>query len=131
MAIFRIFPLLVLPLAYFAMVSTGSDGWTTEAYMIFNMYSGATWTITNGEVFVLVCLVLLFVEIVKSVNTRSSEIINHGLSMLVAMGCAILFATQPNYANSAFFLLTAMAIVDVIAGFAISIVTARRDFGTN
>jgi hypothetical protein len=80
-------------------------------------------------VFVFVALLVLFVEIVKSVNTGATEILNHGLSMLVAVACIILFVTTSAFTNSTFFLLTSMAFIDVVAGFVITIVAARRDFG--
>ena len=83
-----------------------------------------------GDAMVFASLLVLFVEIVKSVNTGATEILNHGLSMLVAVGCIILFVTSPGFTNSTFFLLTTMTVIDVIAGFAITIVAARRDFGT-
>lgn len=131
MSMFRILPLLVFPLMFFAfLAATAGDAWTANVFMTFNMYSGAQWTITSGDVFVLISLLVLFVEIVKSVNTQANEVINHGLSMLVALVCVILFATSAGYANTPFFLLTVMTIVDVLAGFAITIVSARRDFGT-
>ena len=38
-----------------------------------------------------------------------------------------LFLVAPGFSNSTFFIIVAMAILDVIAGFIISIVSARRD----
>jgi hypothetical protein len=42
-----------------------------------------------------------------------------------------LFITTASFTNSAFFMLITMMLIDVIAGFAITIVAARRDFGAN
>jgi hypothetical protein len=129
-SIFRVTPLLVFPLLFFVLVAAAAgETWTTSTFMTFDMYSGARWTMTNGDAFVTASLFVLFVEIVKSVNTESNEILNHGLSMLVALACVIFFVTSASYGNTAFFLLTAMTIIDVIAGFIITIMTARRDFG--
>ena len=46
------------------------------------MFSGDIWQITLGDLFVLLALVLLFVEIVKATRTSRREILNHALSML-------------------------------------------------
>jgi hypothetical protein len=130
MTTFRIIPFMVFPLALFALFAAAfGETWTTNSFMTFSMYSGAQWTMTYGDLFTLGSLLVLFVEIVKSVNTESNEILNHGLSVLVALACTILFVTRSSFGNTAFFLLTVMTIVDVIAGFVITIRAARRDFG--
>jgi hypothetical protein len=74
---------------------------------------------------------LLFIEIVKSTRTDSTSIINHGLSMLVAMTCIIQFVINQGFSNSVFFLLTLMTLLDVVAGFTVTIVAAKRDFGSS
>ena len=126
----RVAPLLVLPLAVFVFcVAASQPGWATAVAFSLNMISGAFWSVSYGDLFVFGSLIVLFVEIVKSVNTEASEIMNHSLSMLVAIVCVILFATASAFTNSAFFMLMTMTFIDVIAGFAITIVSARRDIG--
>ena len=51
--------------------------------------------------------------------------------MLVFVVALIEFIVLPGFATSAFFLITMMALVDVMAGFTVSIVTARRDIGAD
>ena len=126
----RVAPLLVFPLAVFVLcVAVSQPGWATAVAFSLNMISGAFWSVSYGDLFVFGSLIVLFVEIVKSVNTEASEIMNHSLSMLVAIVCVILFATASAFTNSAFFMLMTMTFIDVIAGFAITIVSARRDIG--
>ena len=55
--------------------------------------------------------------------------INHGLSMVVFVAALIEFLALPRFATSTFFFITAMALFDVVAGFTISIVAAKRDLG--
>ena len=128
----RIVPLLVLPLIFFAIVATGSGGndWTLVVPFTWNMFSGVQWGASYGDFFVLASLAILFLEIVKSVNTGAKEIINHILSTLVLIACILLFVVVPQFTNSAFLVLTGMAFIDVVAGFIITIVAARRDIGT-
>lgn len=131
LATLRVVPLLAFPLAVFALCALAfGAGWTASTFFEADMFSGAHWTVSFGDVFVLIALLILFVEIVKSVNTGATEILNHGLSMLVAVTCIVLFVTSSAFTNSTFFLLTAMSFIDVVAGFIITIVAARRDFGS-
>ena len=126
----RIVPLLILPLAFFAVFGTGV-GWTKAEAFTWEMFSGARWSASHGDLFVLVSLLVLFLEMVKSVNTTAREIINHGLSLMVAVVCLLLFVIVPSFTNSAFLQLTVIAFIDVVAGFVITIVAARRDIGTS
>jgi len=128
----RVLPLFVLPLAVFVLVSLGtqSGAWAEGEAFALSMFSGALWRVTFGDLFVLLCIGVLFVETVKAVNTSAQEIINHGLSMLVAVVCLVLFVTMTAFTNSTFFFMTVMAFFDVAAGLAITIVAARRDIGS-
>ncbi len=90
-----------------------------------------TWIFTPGDLIVTLTLFALFLEIIKATQTNHISIINHGLSMLVFVVALIEFIVLPGFATSAFFLITMMALVDVMAGFTVSIVTARRDIGAD
>jgi len=123
-------PLMVIPMTFFILLALAlGAGWTGSTFFEADMFSGQHWTVSSGEVFLFVALLVLFVEIVKAVNTESTEILNHGLSMLVAVACTILFVTTSVFTNSTFFIFTAMSYFDVAAGFVITIVAARRDIG--
>ena len=51
--------------------------------------------------------------------------------MIVFIVCLMLFLLNPNFATSVFFILTVMALLDVLAGVVVTIVSARRDFGVS
>ena len=125
---FAIIPkILLLLIAYNVVVFvTGPELGAT--LFDLTLVSGAVWNYTVADLFVTVGLVLLFVEIVKSTNTEVSSIVNHGLSMLVFVLCIIEFIVVPEAATGTFFFIMLIALVDVIAGFSITIKTARRDF---
>ncbi|MEO1323895.1 MAG: hypothetical protein AAFV59_12915, partial [Pseudomonadota bacterium] len=72
-----------------------------------------------------------FMEILKSTSTGTATIMNHALSMIVFIVCLMLFLLHPNFATSVFFILTVMALLDVLAGVVVTIVAARRDFGVS
>ena len=132
----NIIPLLVFPLIlYNFVVLTGIatagnvSAWLASPIFTVGMFSGDAWGVSFADVFMGLSLLLLFVEIVKSTRTDAMSIINHGLSMLLAVVCIIQFITMQGFSNSVFFMLTMMTILDVIAGFTVTIVAAKRDFG--
>ena len=97
--------------------------------LTFPMISGVTWSITNGEMLVIVAIALLFIEILKSTSTGTSSIFNHAISLSLFVVCLIEFLIMPNFATSTFFILMSMTLLDVLAGVIVTIVSARRDFG--
>jgi hypothetical protein len=129
----NILPLLIIPLIVYNLATlVGSDTkWVSESPFVITLISADNWAVTFGDIFVGLSMVLLFVEIVKSTRTDSSAIINHGLSMAVAVICILQFVTMKGFGTSAFFFLTMMQVLDVIAGFTVTIVAAKRDFGSS
>jgi hypothetical protein len=91
------------------------------------MASGVQWVVQWGDILVLVSLVLLFVELLKSTSTGTSAIFNHALSMLVFIICLVEFLLHKAFATSVFFMIMIMSLLDVLAGVVVTIVSARRD----
>ena len=75
----------------------------------------------------MVGLVCLFFEVLKSTNTGRTSVIEHMLSTAVFVVFLVEFLLVGAAASSVFFLLMIMAIVDVVAGFTVSITGAGRD----
>lgn len=73
-------------------------------------------------------ILLLYFEILKAARISRTTIIDHMLSMVVFIAFLIEFIVSAGAGTATFMLLTLIALIDVIAGFTISIVTARRDF---
>jgi hypothetical protein len=111
-------------------VRTVAQGLDTSLFSL-TMFSGDKWHVSFGDLFLAFSLLLLFIEIVKATRTDSVSIINHGLSMLVAVICIIQFVVSAGFSNSVFFLLMLMTLLDVVAGFTVTIVAAKRDFGSS
>jgi hypothetical protein len=89
--------------------------------------SGEVWHFTWSDTFVTFALCLLFVEMVRATRSGRNEILNHAFSTLTFVAALIEFLLLKGFATTAFFLLTAMSLFDVVAGYTISIVSARRD----
>ena len=128
MPLFRAFPFLALVvIAYNIFFVLGA---TAIGAVVGNIRlpSGAAWSVTAGDILVVSGLALLFVEIV-SASSRVVSVVNHGLSLLVFVICVIEFLLVPQAGTPEFLFITLMTLIDVVAGYTVSIGTARRDFG--
>jgi hypothetical protein len=122
------FPLLILPLAIYNIVAFLMPvDWTTQAFAI-SMMSGGLWTITFSDLLLALGLLFLFLEIYKATRHGTRAIIDHLLSTLLFIAALVEFLLVDKAASSTFALLMAMCLVDVAAGFAVSIRAAQRDY---
>jgi hypothetical protein len=124
----RAIPLLVFAFVLYnaIVLSLGDEALAREIFEL-RLLSGGVWKFTWGDFILLVTLVLLFVEIVKSTFTTTSTLIDHALSMLVFMAVGAEFLIVPQAATSVFFLILIATLIDVIGGYTIGIRVARRD----
>jgi hypothetical protein len=128
----RAIPLIIIPFIIYNVIALlGGDVPADEIFRkpLFNlpMLSGARWTFSWSDLLILLTMLLLFAELIKSTYTASSSLIDHGLSMLVFIACIVEFVVVPQAATSVFFFIMTATLVDVVAGFMIGIRTARRD----
>jgi hypothetical protein len=122
-------PLTVIPLILFNAIgfAMGGDPWGNVLFTV-PMVSGVAWSVTLFDLMVLLAVVLLFFETLRSAQpARGSTITNHIVSTVVLIVYVVEFIVVPVAANSLFFALTVIALFDVVAGFTISIRTAQRD----
>jgi hypothetical protein len=129
-----VFPLILVVVVLYNLLvfGGGAAGHDTMSVLsqsfTIHLFSGDGWKIALGDLFVAFALVLLFVETVKATRTTQREIVNHALSMLTFVGALVEFITLKGFGTSTFFLITAMSLFDVVAGYTISIIAAKRDF---
>ena len=129
----RDFPMILLAvLAYnllaFSGPAAGNDVTALLAQAInIKVLSGDLWKVTASDGLVAATLLLLFIETVKATRTEHREILNHGLSLLTFIGSLVEFIVLKGFGTSTFFFIIAMCLFDVVAGYTISIITARRD----
>ncbi len=123
-------PLLVIVVgAYNIFALTGSGETLVAPLLKFTMISGDSWLLTGLDVLLILGLVLLYLEIFKSTRTHTGSIIDHLLSMVLFVICLLEFVALKGFATAGFLLITIMTFIDVIAGFTVTISTARRDIG--
>jgi len=123
-------PLLAfVVIAYVAFAWAGAD--FTLPRFTPTLPSGGVWQITLGDMLLTVALIVLFFEVVKSTRTGGKSVVDHALSMIVFVACLILFLVWQPAATSLFFLITVISLIDVIAGFSVTIRSARRDYSVS
>ncbi|GBE43552.1 MAG TPA: hypothetical protein ENH05_07360 [Rhizobiales bacterium] len=121
-------PYLILSvIAYNAIVFMTGTSFETIVFQV-PMMSGAMWTFTLSDMLITGTLFLLFIEILKATRTSGNSLVDHALSTIVFIICIIEFLVVPEAATSLFFFITLITLIDVIAGFSVTIRAARRDF---
>jgi hypothetical protein len=129
-------PLLIIPFILYNLGLTGvigeaaGDPWKTELFS-FTMMSGGVFTMTLGDMLIVIALILLFVEVVKSTRTSNWSVIDHLLSTFVFVAFVVEFLLVKDAAHSVFFTLMVIALVDLLSGFTVSIRAAGRDVNIN
>ncbi len=138
------FPLILLSVIIYAVLVgfyavTGSAAEGLSAAEQMNQFlaqgipiplvSGDTWVLGISDALLAFSLILLFQEVLRATESSGTSIFNHALSMIVFILCIVLFLVVEGFGTSTFFLIMLMSLFDVVAGFTVSIVSARRDFG--
>ncbi|MEZ5839181.1 MAG: hypothetical protein R3D02_01690 [Hyphomicrobiales bacterium] len=126
-------PLLVLPLVFYNLLVLGFLGAggiaaLGEPFLGFEMMSGARFSLDSGDALVLFGIALLFVEILKATRTGAGSIVDHLLSTALFIVYLVEFLMVGAAATATFFILMSLSLVDVAAGYSVTIRSARRDF---
>ena len=131
-------PLLVVPVVLYNIVvlgglfagagATAADGNLRDVLFTIPMASGAGWSVGVGDMILFLSLILLFFELLKSTSSQKVAIVNHALSMILFVVCLVEFLLIKGFATSTFFLIVVMVMLDVLAGFIVTIISARKDF---
>jgi hypothetical protein len=130
-------PLLMIPVIIYNIVvlfgATGDGGMAAadailrEPMFSIPMASGASWSVGSGDLILFLSLILLFFELLKSTSSQKVAIVNHALSMVLFVVVLIEFLLIRGFATSTFFLIVVMVLLDVLAGFIVTIISARKD----
>ena len=125
-------PVFVL-LAYNAVVLLGGAPAVRLPAVVFgaSLASGAAFTLTTGELLLLMGVVALFIEIVKATRSSMASAVDHALSALVFAVYLVEFLLVKAAGTGVFLVLTIMSFLDLIAGFTVTLGTARRDLTIN
>ena len=127
------FPLFLIPLIAYNIImlvagSAGARSILESPIFEFSLVSGAVFSLDVSTLLIIISLHLIYFEILKSVRSSVSTIINHTLSLMIFIVFLVEFIAVPQAGTTDFLVLTAMSLLVVIAGFTVSISSARRDF---
>jgi hypothetical protein len=121
-------PLLLIPLAVYNIIAFLTPvAWDSKLFTIA-MMSGAEWTVTLSDVIITLALILLFFEIVKATRQTRRSIVDHLLSTLVFVAAIVEFLLVKQAGSSLFAILIVICLVDVVAGYSVSIRAAGRNY---
>jgi hypothetical protein len=121
------FPLLLVPFAIYNMIAFLTPGvsWTSPVTTV-HMMSGQDWVLTWEDILLAFAIFLLWIELIKSTRAGARSIMDHVLAMALFIGMLVEFLLVQRAATSTFFLLMAIALVDVLAGFIVGMRSATR-----
>jgi len=122
------FPLLLIPFAIYNIIAFLMPGvsWTATLTTV-HMVSGADWTMSAGDMLIVLTILLLFGEMLKSTRVGMRTVVDHGLSLILFLGMLVEFLLVKQTATSTFFLLLVISFIDVLGGFAVTLRSAQRD----
>ena len=128
-------PLLIIPIGLYNIFAfflfsdypDAAAGFRDAALFEVTMVSGARFTLTVGASIILMALVLLGAELIKATRITASAVGDHILATIVFVVCLLEFLLVQGCATSTFLILTAIALFDLVCGFAISLRSATRD----
>ncbi|MDJ0945369.1 MAG: hypothetical protein QNJ30_18015 [Kiloniellales bacterium] len=122
-------PLLILAVGLYNAVALTAGAPIDTPTLSLTLPSGTALPLSLGDLLVILGLILLFVEIFKATRTGTASIVDHLLSVGLFVFCLIELILFPAFGTTTFLFLTLMTLIDVIAGFTVTISTARRDIG--
>lgn len=128
---FPLLLLIIIAFGVFVMVTGSTDvpGALTSPLFGIPIISGDELAFTIRDLFILLAIIILFIEVLKSTSTGTISLMNHGFSTVVMVISIILLLIAQGFGNTTFLFLTLMTVFDVVAGFIITTISARRDIG--
>jgi hypothetical protein len=121
-------PLLLIPVVI-AHLLVFVGGGLDASWLSFKLPSDSVFSLTAGTATLFIGLLTLFAEVFKATRATRASMLDQSLSLVLFVVLLIEFLLWGAAGNAVFFLLLAMALVDVIAGFAVGLAVARRDIG--
>lgn len=140
MRVLSVLPLMTVPVIIYNLLALTGQTLSTVGemrtrldsdFLSVPMSSGVNWAITPGHALISLALICLFFELIKSTGTGRAAVMNHAFSLILFIVCLIQFLLMPAFATSVFFIVGTMTLLDVLAGFMVTIASARRDFGVD
>lgn len=124
-------PLLVIAIVGYFLLALLAPAALAGNLLAMTLPSGALWTLRTADMLAALGLLLLYIEIFKATRSGVASVLDHGLSLALFVACLVMFLVLPAAGTGTFFLLMIMSLLDVVAGFTVTIATSRRDVGVS
>jgi hypothetical protein len=121
------FPFLIVIILIYNLIVFLSATALGDTVFSVSMMSGAVLRLTTGDLVILLGLLVLFIEVMKSARSTSSTILDHMLSTVVFIVALVEFLIVRQAGTAVFLVITTICLIDVVAGYTVSIRAARRD----
>ena len=121
------FPFLIVVILIYNLIVFLSATALNDPVLSVPMISRAVMTVTVGDLVILLGLVVLFIEVLKSARSTTATILDHMMSTAVFIVALVEFLIVREAGTAVFLILTTICLIDVVAGYTVSIRTARRD----
>jgi hypothetical protein len=121
------FPFLIIVVLIYNLIVFVSVTALGDTVLSVSMMSGAVLSLTTGDLVILLGLLVLFIEVMKSARSTSSTILDHMLSTVVFIVALVEFLIVRQAGTAVFLVITTICLIDVVAGYTVSIRAARRD----
>lgn len=130
MRIARLVPLLIIPAVFYVLfwLMWGAELEHHFAGDLFaiRMVSGEIWHVTLGAAFMILGVLCLFVEIVRSPTPTAWNIGENVVTAVTLVLSLILFLIVRGFATSEFFFLTVLFLLDFVTEATVMTMTSRR-----
>lgn len=121
-------PLLAYLVVLYNILTLGwGEAVLNNTLLATRLLSGGQFTLTFGDSLILLGILFLYIEIYKATRSSSAAVLDHILSTLLLIICVVEFLLLSVAGTAVFLILLLMVLLDLIAGFTVSISTARRD----
>jgi hypothetical protein len=121
-------PLIGCVAVVYAVLAVSGADMPAQRLVAITLPSGDLWTFATADLLLLLSVIALYFEVLKATRTSQASVVDHILSLFAFVLCLVGFLLVPSLGTSTFLLISVMAMFDVIAGFTITITSARRDF---
>ncbi len=123
------FPMFAIPLIAYNILMISGDSLQTnpDIIRIPLMANDDAMHLKMGDILVILGILFLYFEILKATRASKATIVDHALSLVVFIIFLIEYIVVAGAGTATFMILALMSLLDVIAGFTITISTSRRD----
>jgi hypothetical protein len=115
------FPLLLIPFALYNMIIFLLNMPFSDTVFSIPLIEGRRLPVTTGDLLVMLAMLLLYVEALKSARLGMKGIMDHVLAFALFVGMAVELVMVERATTTTLLLLTVLAFVDVITGISLAV----------